>query len=213
MIKIVLNQKRIYLTSSFLHAADILRVDSAIVSFYPSQDKISDLVDTLLISEINYLIIEDNKEACLEKFKQCFPTLLAGGGLVRNHRNDFLFIFRLKHWDLPKGKIEEGEEISLGAIREVKEETGLQEVSILDKIFCTYHMYFEDKLYLKETHWYLMHAEDQFLTPQREEGISRAVWVHPQNISFQMAKTYESVRDLFYRLGFYKRKARIPRNN
>lgn len=206
MLKIVLNQKRILLTTSYAKELSHIRSDAAILSFAPSQDKLIDLVDLLLVSEMQYLVIEDNIQDCLDKFKRAFTLVIAGGGLVKSYKNDFLFIYRHRQWDLPKGKIEEGEDIAMGSIREVKEETGLQEISILEKIRCTYHMYFENELLLKETHWYLMQAEDYYLRPQQEEGISRAIWVHPNNISYQLSKTYDSVLEIFRAMGYYFKK-------
>jgi 8-oxo-dGTP pyrophosphatase MutT (NUDIX family) len=203
MIKIVLNEKKILLTSSYVQEINAGIVQNALVSFTPSVEKIIDLVDLLQLSEMDYLIIEDSEEECLLKFKKAFTTIVAGGGLVRSFKNEFLFIYRHKKWDLPKGKCEHEEEIGLCALREVSEETGLQELSILQKIKNTYHLYIEDRMYLKETHWYLMQADDYYLTPQQEEGILKAIWVHPNNIRFQMEKTYDSVLELFTFMGYY----------
>ena len=51
--------------------------------------------------------------------------IIAAGGLVFNDKNELLMIFRRGKWDLPKGKLDEGEDIEDCAVREVKEETGL----------------------------------------------------------------------------------------
>lgn len=197
------NEKFIIITSSFNPVADEYGLTNAILSFHPTVDKIQELVDTLQLSEFDCLIIEDDEKQGLEKFKQAFATVIAAGGIVRSVKHEFLFIYRRKKWDLPKGKLEPHEDIRLCAIREVSEETGLKELSILQEIMTTYHLYIEDKMYLKETHWYLMEARDYYLTPQKEEGITKAIWVHPNNIRFQMEKTYESVLDLFRFMGYY----------
>ena len=63
-------------------------------------------------------IITDNWEAFCSKH-----TLIeAAGGLVYNIENQLLMIFRNNKWDLPKGKLEVGENIQECAIREVEEE-------------------------------------------------------------------------------------------
>ncbi|MEK9830598.1 MAG: NUDIX hydrolase, partial [Schleiferiaceae bacterium] len=36
-------------------------------------------------------------------------ALTAAGGWVKNGRGEVLWIYRLGHWDLPKGKLESGE--------------------------------------------------------------------------------------------------------
>ena len=37
--------------------------------------------------------------------------IIAGGGIVENEERKILFQFRRGKWDLPKGKLEEGETI------------------------------------------------------------------------------------------------------
>ena len=51
--------------------------------------------------------------------------LITAGGLVINKDSKVLFIYRKNKWDLPKGKLDEGENLEEAAIREVVEETGL----------------------------------------------------------------------------------------
>jgi 8-oxo-dGTP pyrophosphatase MutT (NUDIX family) len=205
MFKIVFNDKKIFLLSDYASWLKQEPLTAYILAFIPDVHQIQDLVDRLQISEIDCLLIQDDPVHCLEKFKEAFRFIQAGGGLVRNRKNEFLFIYRHKKWDLPKGKLEPSEDIRLCALREVQEETGLKELSTLELIGSTYHIYVEDTLFLKESVWYLMLAEDTFLSPQAEEGITRAIWVHPNNIRFQLEKTYESVLDLFIKLGFYQK--------
>lgn len=202
MVKIVLNHKRIFLTSCYSPEKIYVKKNTAMISFAPDQQRLADIIDLFLVSEFDNLIIEDVIESSLNKLKSIYTTVTAGGGIVRNYKNDYLFIYRHKMWDLPKGKIEEYESVSAGALREVSEETGLRELSILEDFTRTYHMYFEGDLLLKETHWFLMQAEDVYLRPQQSEGITRAIWVHPNNLSFQFARTYDSVLDIFRKLGY-----------
>ncbi len=67
-------------------------------------------------------------------FFKHFIIIQAAGGLVKNEQNEILFIFRRGKWDLPKGK-NDGDEIPREcAVREVKEETGLQKINAGKKI-------------------------------------------------------------------------------
>ena len=67
--------------------------------------------------------------------------IIAAGGLVLNEKNELLMIFRRNKWDLPKGKLDEGESIEACALREVKEETGLQKLKLEKFIDITFHDY------------------------------------------------------------------------
>jgi 8-oxo-dGTP pyrophosphatase MutT (NUDIX family) len=53
-----------------------------------------------------------------EEFKACFKVIEAGGGLVLNSKGEFLVIYRNGIWDLPKGKLEKGEDFQTAALRE-----------------------------------------------------------------------------------------------
>ena len=56
--------------------------------------------------------------------------IIAAGGLVTNPHHEILWIFRRGFWDLPKGKLEEGETIQTCALREVQEETGIHKLQL-----------------------------------------------------------------------------------
>lgn len=108
----------------------------------------------------------------------------AAGGVLYRYKNslaEILLIKRNGFWDLPKGKVENGESIEEAAIREVQEETGVNNISIRSYLCETYHEYVQKgKLYGKTTYWYLMDAGrfNGEPEPQKEEGITDTEWTH-----------------------------------
>lgn len=128
-----------------------------------------------------------------------FKEVNAAGGLVSNRRGDFLLISRGGLWDLPKGHQEAGEDISVTALREVQEETGVNELELRDLICVTDHCYFRDNLWhLKHTWWYDMRYNDPVdLTPQREEDIAKAAWVAKSSLPPYLKNTYPSIVEVF----------------
>ncbi len=197
MIKILLNEKKILLAEDHQSVCEFFRTKNAHIVFSLNPEKARDLVDMLLISESNFLIVVGDEQINLEIFKKAFPYVRAGGGVVFNAKNQVLFIFRRKKWDLPKGKLDEGEDIKECALREVREETGIKYVEVVRYITDTYHLYIENKMMLKKTTWYLMRSNDMRLRPQFAEGITKALWISKNSIGYQLSRSYESVSDLF----------------
>ena len=123
-------------------------------------------------------------------------SISAAGGLVENDNGEFLFMSRLDHLDLPKGKLELGESESAGALREVEEETGVQGIILGPKIIDTYHTYEQKtQVYLKRTGWYKMKVSGcPKLTPQIEEGIVWVKWMNIEEVESRIAESYPSIR-------------------
>ncbi len=94
-------------------------------------------------------IIGKDKEKLLNKFLKLLPKITAAGGKVINPKGEILFIFRNNKWDLPKGKAEVNEIIADTAIREVKEETGIAELTITKPLEITYHIFKKNNSYNK----------------------------------------------------------------
>ena len=123
----------------------------------------------------------------------------AAGGLVYNDKNQLLMIFRNGKWDLPKGKLEIGEDIESCSIREVEEECGIKGLQITERISDTYHTYeLKGEKILKRTYWFKMKTNfEGELTPQKEEGITEVCWVRKENIIEKLKNSYGNIQDLF----------------
>lgn len=143
-------------------------------------------------------ILAEDPGAVFAAVKNCFDEYIkAGGGIVRNSKNEILFIYRKKKWDLPKGKIESGETIKEGARREVMEECGITQLKVRDKIATTHHAYImKNKNVLKKTNWYLMYSEATEFTPQKEEDISKVRWIPEDKMSKVYKNTYRNIKTL-----------------
>ncbi len=128
-----------------------------------------------------------------------FKEVNAGGGLVSNRRGDFLLINRNGLWDLPKGHQEEGEDIKITSLREVQEETGVNNLEIGRLICITDHCYKRDGIWhLKHTWWFEMLYTDPIdLTPQKEEDITKAAWVAKSSLPPFLKKTFPSIQEVF----------------
>ena len=137
-----------------------------------------------------------------EKIKQevfrMFNKIVAGGGVIENENHQILMIFRRGKWDLPKGKLDEGETIEQCAIREIREETGLEEISITKMLMITYHTYIEKKVaILKETHWYkMLYSGKQTPIPQAEEQITQIEWAYPDKMDKYFDNTYDIIKEI-----------------
>ncbi len=138
-------------------------------------------------------------EDCYKKICGEFREVNAAGGLVENSRGDYLLIKRDGLWDLPKGHQEAGEDIKVTALREVQEETGVDDLSLGDLICVTDHCYKRNGIWhLKHTWWYRMYYMKPLdLTPQTEEDITKAAWVAKSSLPPFLKNTYPSIKEVF----------------
>ena len=149
-------------------------------------------------------IITNNPIKEWEAFKSYFKYIIAAGGVVSNSKEEILVIFRNGKWDLPKGKLEKGEDIPTCAIREVEEECGVSDLEITKELPSTYHCYQSKKgnWILKRTYWYRMICKYKGdLVAQREEGIEIAEWFQKERYGEIKSNTYNSIKLVFDSLG------------
>ena len=132
--------------------------------------------------------------------------IIAAGGLVTNAQGEILWIFRRGFWDLPKGKLDEGETIQSCAIREVEEETGIQNIKLHELLKFTNHLYFDKYLQeevVKRTYWFHMTIADmQKGIPQSAEDIEKIEWHSRATARHCLEQTYPTILEVIeaYRL-------------
>jgi len=144
-------------------------------------------------------IPDEDTEGMYRRLCAEFREVNAAGGLVRNRRSDCLLIRRSGLWDLPKGHQEPGEDISVTALREVQEETGVSALELRGLICITDHCYLRAGVWhLKHTWWYdMLYTDPVDLTPQLEEDISKAAWVAKSSLPPYLKNTFPSILEVF----------------
>ncbi|MEL7832570.1 NUDIX hydrolase [Fodinibius sp. Rm-B-1B1-1] len=112
-------------------------------------------------------------------------SIKAAGGVVVKESNSsdpfVLLIYRRGVWDMPKGKLDEGETIKECSVREVSEEVGTPvSPNIIFDLQETYHEYERHGIhYGKTTYWFAMKFPDDAeisFRPETEEGIQEVSW-------------------------------------
>ncbi|MCP9753403.1 NUDIX hydrolase [Ferruginibacter sp. HRS2-29] len=201
-LKIYFDEKPVYLCDELseelkeiLHHPDAVFIDEF------STPAINSLLHEIKKEDFHAgVILSDDLEKLRKSFFKHFTTIEAAGGIVQNDKKELLFIYRLDKWDLPKGKVEENEEIEVAAAREIEEETGLKDIILKKKIGETYHTYNAyGKHYLKTTHWFYFTSDShQKLQPQLEENITLIKWIKTKDIKTPMETTYASIKDIMH---------------
>lgn len=153
-------------------------------------------------SMLTITVTVDNYQDTKKFLKKKFKIIKAAGGLVRKGEK-ILMIYRLKKWDLPKGKLEKGEKNKIAACREVEEECNIK-VNLGEKICTTWHTYtMKKKMILKKTVWFTMDiVKDNKMTPQLEEDIEEVRWMTPKEVYHALHDSYKSIAfvfDTYYR--------------
>ncbi len=144
------------------------------------------------------LFLSNSPEDAYNKFCSEFRRLRAAGGVVTNSKGERLMIKRNGRWDLPKGHLEYGETIEQCAVREVEEETAINNIALGEKITETQHAYvLRSEWAIKTTHWYHMSSDCTQTKGQSEEGIEEVAWCSAQQIDENLESTYPTIRRVF----------------
>ena len=174
--------------------------DKSLISKYLGRKKFLHPVIDSLEKTKKYnrvVLVSDDLDVLWHDFQSIYKHIEAAGGVVKNKENEILMIFRRGSWDLPKGKIDEDETPEIAAVREIQEETGLNDVKLGEFLCHTYHTYsHKDKRILKKTWWYAMTTPEIALTPQTSEDIEEAVWVELQSFLNASPTVYGSILDV-----------------
>lgn len=199
--KIFINGTPLYLTEKGGAAALGLSASKTVVTgHYNGSKKWLFPYIHLPESTENYdaIVLESNDLPQLwADFQTLFKVVEAAGGYVENAAGELLLIFRRGSWDLPKGKIDPGESHSEAALREVTEETGIQNLELGQFLTTTFHTYeHKGKRVLKPTYWYKMRTSDTTLIPQTEEDIEQAIWEKADDFLAKKPVVYASLMDV-----------------
>ncbi len=194
MYKVFYNQRTVFFIN---RDKDLIDGDKSLKHYFTNRELLKGILKKFSNDESikNLYIFCKDIESTFKIFSGLFEIIEAAGGLVKNENNQFLAIFRREKWDLPKGKLEKDEAPEQGAVREVQEECGIEEIQLLNHITTTYHTYnLNHQMILKKTYWYKMFYSGQDkLKPQTEEDITEVKWLDYSDIPMVINNTFPSI--------------------
>lgn len=204
MYKIYINDTPLILANTNEVSTEPDNNDNSLVARYVGKHKfLFNYIDMLEKGKRfdSVTLYADNEAQLFQDFIEQYKIVEAAGGLVFNKNGELLFIYRRGTWDLPKGKIDLGETKEDAAIREVQEETGIQQISLKAFFSTTYHTYRENRhRILKPTYWFVMETPEMDLTPQAEENIERAAWWDVEKFLSSNSSIYKSLREVLEKI-------------
>lgn len=150
--------------------------------------------------KLSYKYLTLEVPLCLLRYvKRQMRWVRAAGCVIQDDGGNMLLIRRNGRWDLPKGKVEQGETLLAAAARESCEETGLKVFADEPFVRKTYHVY---NLYggwhLKQTSWFRGYCSHESPAghPQQEEGITEVVWVSPDEWRRRLKQSYGTMKTI-----------------
>ena len=198
MYKIYINENLLVLSTPMEIQRSDIQLDTGI-PYVGRTSTLLNVVDKLEKNpdEMTFGIYHDDVAKLWKTFRGLYKGIRAAGGFVMDGQSRCLYIERLSTWDLPKGKKDKGEKSKQTAIREVREETGL-ECSIEYKVGNTWHTYRDERgtRILKRTNWYAMKVIGGQIELQAEEQITDFKWSTPLEFLKSDLPTYRSIRSI-----------------
>ncbi len=158
-------------------------------------DKLLTLLQSADASQLlSVMLVCADKGAVEDAIKSHFKIIKAAGGVVFKG-DKMVLIFRRGVWDLPKGKLDDGESSKVAALREVQEETGVR-TTLGGRICTTWHTYsLNGNRILKRTKWYRMTLVDESrMAPQETEDIEKLAWLDRREAQLALVQSYSSIR-------------------
>ena len=194
MYRLFCNNRTLVCRNFFEQSLDA-DINDTIYSFQLFENTFDRVKKWLDEGEENLEINDVDNDILAAVIKKIFRFAPAAGGLVLIN-NAIAAIERNGIPDLPKGHIEKNESPDVAALREVREETALSNLSIIKQLPSTFHCYLLNNQWtLKKTSWFLMKSDDEFQPkPQEEEGITKVYLLNKDNVNDFFEKTYSSIR-------------------
>jgi len=197
MYKVFINNKRLILAN----AKEKINYRDAVVVCLKKPETVNVAIRNHLLksSTSDFIILSADEKKLIETFESNYEVRIAAGGWVWNDKDELLMIYREKHWDIPKGHLDEGETIEECAKREVCEETNICNLQLENQIGVSRHIYeYKGKMVLKITHWYQMKTDStEILKPQLNEGITDVKWIPKKRLQVYLEQSWTSLQEFY----------------
>lgn len=143
-----------------------------------------------------FIACEKPKKSFKDFFSD-YKKIKAAGGIVQRE-DKYLVIKRKGLWDIPKGRIDKGEETEVACVREIMEECGIKGHQITEPLTETYHtMKWNGKKAIKRTFWFMLTYDGPEETrPEKKEGITKAKWMSREKMLSIRSNTYGSINEV-----------------
>jgi len=123
------------------------------------------------------------------------PMREHSAGIVVKKDGEYLLLhYEAGHWDLPKGKVEQNESDEQAALRELEEETGITDVTLIPEFEETIHYFFkrEGQTISKDVIFFLGKVDVKDITLSHEH--KEFEWL-PLNQALEKV-TFESAKEV-----------------
>lgn len=128
----------------------------------------------------------------------------SAGGVVYRWKEGTAYFLLIRdpyeNWGLPKGHVERGETPEQTAVREVTEETGIEDLALRGALE-TIDWFFREgpDLIHKYCHFFLMETATELTEPQLDEGITECIWLPLEDALETL--TYDNARTVLESAG------------